>query len=189
MIWKDIVPAPRGIPKIGVSFDIDANGIIHVSAKDQNTGKEQNIRIDRPNLNEYEISQMVKEAALYEEQDRKRKEVVTCKNELDQTYYQCEKLLKDNADKIDSSLKDTMERLLSESKTLLSKEEVDVDEMKALKEKLLSQLQAVGEHIYKKGEAKNKSEGDDSSKTGGDGNPSGKSGDDPIDVDYNKKDS
>ena len=186
---KDIVPAPRGIPKIGVSFDIDANGIIHVSAKDQNTGKEQNIRIDRPNLNEYEINQMVKEAALYEEQDRKRKEIVTCKNELDQTYYQCEKLLKDNADKIDSSLKDTMERLLSESKTLLSKEEVDVDEMKALKEKLLSQLQAVGEHIYKKGEAKNKSEGDDSSKTGGEGNSSGKSGDDPIDVDYNKKDS
>ena len=184
---KDIVPAPRGLPKIEVSFDIDANGIIHVSAKDQNTGKEQNIRIDRPNLSEDEISQMVKEASVYEEQDRKRKELVTCKNELDQTYYQCEKLLKDNKGKVDSSMEENMTKLLSEAKDILGKEEVTVDELKSMKERLFSQLQAIGAHIYKKEGDKEGDSSDGGPKGEGNSSSSG-DGDDPIDVDYNKKD-
>ena len=184
---KDIIPAPRGVPKIEVEFDIDGNGIIHVSAKDQKTGKEQNIQINRPNLSEDEISQMVKEASIYEEQDQKRKELITCKNELDQTYYQCEKLLKENKDKLESKMEEEMNSLLTEAKALLKQEEVTTDELKSMKEKLLGKLQAIGAHIYKKGEteAEKSSNGssDDEQK------PEEKnSKDEPIDVNYDKKD-
>ena len=186
---KDILPAPRGMPKIEVSFDIDGNGIIHVSAKDQKTGKEQNIQINRPNLNEDEISQMVKEASIYEEQDQKRKELISSKNELDQTYYQCEKLLKENKDKLEPKMQDDMNSLLSEAKTLLSQEEVTQDELKSMKEKLLSELQTIGAHIYKKGDTDKASE---EKKKWDDNNGSQKeeesSKEEPIDVNYNKKD-
>ena len=92
---RDIPPAPRGVPKIEVSFDIDSNGIIHVSAKNQATGKSQNIRIDKPSLSEDEINHMIKSANIYEEQDRRRKELINVKNELDQLIYQSEKMIKE----------------------------------------------------------------------------------------------
>ncbi len=105
-----IPPAPRGVPQIEVTFDIDANGILHVSAKDRATGKEQSIRIEASSgLNESEIQRMVKDAEAHAEEDRKRKEAVEARNRADTLVYEAEKQVKENGDKFDASLKSDIE--------------------------------------------------------------------------------
>lgn len=99
-----IMPAPRGVPQIEVTFDIDANGIVHVSAKDLGTQKEQSISItSSTNMSKDDIDKAVKEAAQFEEQDKKRKEEIDVRNEADQMVYQCDKILSENGDKINES--------------------------------------------------------------------------------------
>ena len=148
---RDIPPAPRGVPKIEVSFDIDSNGIIHVSAKNEATGKSQNIRIDKPSLNEDEINEMVKSAQVYEEQDRKRKELVSVKNQLDTSIYQSEKMIKENAGQLSEELKKSAEKELQAVKERLQKEDsMEVDELNNLKEKVNKVLQKLGAEIYQK---------------------------------------
>ena len=149
---RDIPPAPRGVPKIEVSFDIDSNGIIHVSAKNEATGKSQNIRIDKPSLNEDEITEMVKSAQVYEEQDRKRKELVSVKNQLDTAIYQSEKMIKENAGQLSEELKKSAEKELQAAKEHLQKEDsnLEVDELNNLKEKINKVLQKLGAEIYQK---------------------------------------
>ena len=184
----DIVPAPRGTPKIEVSFDIDSDGVIHVSAKDKNTGKEQKIQISRPNLSEEEIKNMVREASIYEEADQERKELVTVKNELDQTCYQGEKLLKDNKDKIESGLQESFGKLLKEAKELLKQEEPSLTSMRSLKEKLLGEMQTLGSHVYKKSAEAEEESGDGGKEGGAKANGTdGDGGEEPIDVNYDKK--
>ena len=155
---SDIPPAPRGIPKIEVSFDIDSNGIIHVSAKNEATGKSQKIRIDKPSLNENEINEMVKSAQVYEEQDRKRKELVNLKNQLDTTIYQSEKMIKENSEKLSPELKADSEKELKSAQEYLKKGDstIEIDELNNLKEKLNKTLQKLGAEIYQKSKSQDK---------------------------------
>ena len=138
-----IPPAPRGTPQIEVTFDIDANGILHVTAKDLGTGKDQKITIQGSSgLSKDEVEKMTKEAELHAEEDRKRKEAVEAKNQLDTTVYQLEKTLKDAGDKIPADLKTKFETAISDAKKDL--ESNDTDRMKAA----LENLQKVGAELY-----------------------------------------
>jgi molecular chaperone DnaK len=119
-----IPPAPRGIPQIEVSFDIDANGILHVSAKDKATGKEQSIRITSSSgLNEDDINKMIREAEEHESEDRKRKDLVEAKNTADSIAYTTEKTLKEHGDKVDSMTRASIENALADLKEALKSDD------------------------------------------------------------------
>ena len=182
---SDIPPAPRGVPKIEVSFDIDSNGIIHVSAKNQATGKSQNIRIDKPSLSEDEINQMIKSAEIYEEQDRKRKEIIKLKNELDQLIYQTEKILRENKDKMKEDYVVEAERFFQKTKETLRKEDSDlsVDELNELREKSREYSQKIGHQVYSQTQ---KAKGPESTPTT-DSPSESDDGNQTINVDYDKK--
>jgi len=138
-----IPPAPRGVPQVEVTFDIDANGILHVSAKDLGTGKDQKITIQGSSgLSKEEVERMTKEAELNAEEDRKRKESVETKNQLDSVVYQLEKALKDAGDKVPADKKAAIESALADAKKAL--ESNDTDKMKASME----QLSKVGADLY-----------------------------------------
>ncbi len=138
-----IPPAPRGMPQIEVTFDIDANGILHVSAKDLGTGKDQKITIQGSSgLSKEEVEKMTKEAELHAAEDKKRKEAVETKNQLDSTIYQLEKTLKDSGDKLPANIKSKAESAIADARKEL--ESNDTDRMKAAMEK----LSAVGGELY-----------------------------------------
>ncbi len=138
-----IPPAPRGTPQIEVTFDIDANGILHVSAKDLGTGKDQKITIQGSSgLSKDEVEKMTKEAELHAEEDRKRKEAVETKNQLDSTIYQLEKTLKDAGDKLPADKKSKIESAIADAKKELESE--DAARMKSAIEKLT----ALGGELY-----------------------------------------
>ncbi len=142
-----IAPAPRGIPQIEVTFDIDANGIVHVTAKDLGTQKSADITItSSTNLSDDEIEKAVKEAQQYEEEDKKRKEEVDNRNALDGMIFQMEKTLKENGDKLPEEDKAKMEALISEAKAEL--ESNDNDRIKAATEKLSNEAQAIFAKLY-----------------------------------------
>ena len=142
-----IAPAPRGIPQIEVTFDIDANGIVHVTAKDLGTQKTADITItSSTNLSEEEIDKAVKEAAQYEEEDKKRKEAVDNRNNLDGMIFQMEKTLKENGDKLPEEDKAKMEELIKDAKVEL--ESNDNDRIKAASEKLSNEAQAIFSKLY-----------------------------------------
>lgn len=143
-----IAPAPRGVPQIEVTFDIDANGILSVYAKDLGTGKEQSIRITPSSgLTEEEIEKMVKDAELNAEADRKKKELVEVRNQADTLIYSTEKSLKEHGDKVDADTKDDIEKALEELKQLQSGE--DAQKIKAGIEKLANASHKLAEAIYK----------------------------------------
>jgi molecular chaperone DnaK len=122
----DIPPAPRGVPQIEVTFDIDANGILNVSAKDMGTGKEQSIRITASSgLSEEEIERMVKDAEMHESEDKKRRELIEAKNQADSLVYSTEKSLKDNEDKIDAETKSNIEAALEDVKKAMEGDDVE----------------------------------------------------------------
>ncbi len=122
----DIPPAPRGVPQIEVTFDLDANGILHVSAKDLGTGKEQSIRITASSgLSEEEIEKMKKDAELHAEEDKKRKELVEARNQADNLIYATEKSLKDLGDKVDSETKSNVEKEVENLKKALEGDDFD----------------------------------------------------------------
>jgi len=142
-----IPPAPRGVPQIEVTFDIDANGIVHVSAKDLGTGNEQKITITAStNLSEQEIERAVKEAEKYAEEDKRRKEVIEAKNQADSLIYQTEKTLKDLGDKIDPADKSNIEAELNHLKEVAKGN--DTAAIKAATEKLSQAFYAVSQKIY-----------------------------------------
>ncbi len=122
----DIPPAPRGVPQIEVTFDIDANGIVNVSAKDLGTNKEQKITITASsNLSEEEINKAIKEAEAHAEEDKKRKEFIDTKNQADQMVYQLEKMLKDNGDKLSEEDKKSLESAIEKAKKDFESEDLD----------------------------------------------------------------
>lgn len=138
-----IPPAPRGTPQIEVTFDIDANGILHVSAKDLGTGKDQKITIqDSSGLSSEEVEKMTKDAELHAEEDKKRKESVETKNQLDSTIYQIEKTLKESGDKLPDDKKAPIETAIADAKKDLESD--DLDKMKAA----LENLSKVGAELY-----------------------------------------
>jgi len=150
-----IPPARRGVPQIEVTFDIDANGIVNVSAKDLGTGKEQHITITAgSNMSDDEIERAVKEAAEFEAQDKKRKEAVEARNEADSFVFQTEKALSEVGDKISDSEKSAVQADLDAVKAVLDRtkdqemSDSDVDELKAAKEKLMNSAQSLFTKMY-----------------------------------------
>ncbi len=156
-----IPPARRGVPQIEVTFDIDANGIVNVSAKDLGTGKEQHITITAgSNMSDDEINKAVKEAAEYEAQDKKRKEAVDTKNDADAMVFQTEKAMEEAGDKIDANDKTAVEADLNALKELLAKcsntdeiTDAQVEEIKAGKEKLMQSAQKLFAKMYEQAQA------------------------------------
>ena len=144
----DIPPAPRGMPQIEVTFDIDANGILHVSAKDLGTGKEQKITITASSgLSKDEIEKMRKDAELHADEDRKHREEIEARNEADNAVYRTEKMLKDNAEKISGDNKSRVEKALADMKEALKGS--DSAAIKSASEKLNEAWQAVSADLYK----------------------------------------
>ena len=150
-----IPPARRGVPQIEVTFDIDANGIVNVKAKDLGTGKEQHITITAgSHMSDDDIDKAVREAAEFEAQDKKRKESVDAKNEADSMVFQTEKAIEEAGDKLDASEKETVEADLKALKELVEKAdpetmtEADVAELNAAKEKVMTSAQGVFSKMY-----------------------------------------
>ncbi len=184
-----IPPAMRGVPQIEVTFDIDANGIVNVSAKDLGTGKEQHITITAgSSMSDDEIDKAVKEAAEYEAQDKKRKEAIDTRNEADSFVFQTEKALGEVGDKIDASAKNTVEEDLSALKAILERtkdqemSDSDIDEMKAAKEKLMTDAQALFAKVYEQAQGA-AGAGPDMGAAGA-GPDMGSAADDVVDGDY-----
>ena len=143
----NIPPAPRGVPQIEVSFDIDANGIVNVKAKDLGTNKEQAITITASsNLSDEEIDKMMKEAEANKEADKKRKEEAEIKNDAEQMIFGAEKAMKDFGDKVSDSEKEEVEKLIKETKDALEKD--DTDEIKKASEKLSEKVMEVSSKVY-----------------------------------------
>ncbi|HHV12283.1 MAG TPA: molecular chaperone DnaK [Clostridiales bacterium] len=185
-----IPPARRGVPQIEVTFDIDANGIVNVSAKDLGTGREQHITITASsNLSDSDIDKAVREAAEYEAQDKLRKEAVDVRNEADSMVFQTEKALSEAGDKIDASAKETVEADLTRLKDLLEKSnpevmsEGEVADIKAAKEKLMEDAQALFAKLYEQSGAAG-GPGPDMSGGAGQGGATGGYNDDVVDGDY-----
>jgi molecular chaperone DnaK len=146
----DIPPAPRGMPQIEVTFDLDANGILNVNAKDLGTGKEQKITISASSgLSKDEVERMRKDAEAHADDDRKRKEEVEARNEADNAVYRSEKMLKDNADKISGDNKAKLEAAISAAKEALKGS--DTAALKTAADKLNEAAQGVSAEIYKAG--------------------------------------
>jgi molecular chaperone DnaK len=187
-----IPPAPRGVPQIEVTFDIDANGIVHVSAKDLGTGKEQKIRIESSSgLSEEEIKRMVKDAELHAEEDKREREAAEAKNEADSLAYMTEKSLKDYGDKISEEERSKIEAAIADLRQTIEKG--DTSEIKAKTEALKQASYKLAEEVYKATSAAGAegSAGGDSEGTGGDGKGEGASSetaqegkDNVEDVDY-----
>jgi molecular chaperone DnaK len=187
-----IPPAPRGMPQVEVTFDIDANGIVNVSAKDKATNKEQQIRIQASGgLSQDEIERMVREAAENAEEDKKRKAVIEAKNQADSVLYQTEKSLKEYGDHLSGGERAAIDTALADLKSALETE--DADRIKAKTETLQQASMKLGEAMYKASQAQGG--GDDAGPTAGPGPDTGSTGkaDDGVvdaefeEVDDNKK--
>ena len=147
-------PAPRGVPKIEVTFDIDANGIVHVSAKDQGTGKEQSMTISGGSaLSKDDIDRMVKDAEQYAEEDAKRREAVEARNQADSLVYSTEKFLSENDEKLPDDVKTEVQADVDELKKLLEDESADQDALTAAIAKLGESSQKMGAAMYAASEA------------------------------------
>jgi len=191
-----IPPARRGVPQIEVTFDIDANGIVNVSAKDLGTGKEQHITITASsNMSDADIDRAVKEAQQYEAEDKRRKEGVDAKNEADSMVFQVEDALKSTGDKLDAADKSQVESDLEALKSILAKHtdpsavlsEADVNEIKAAKEKLLESAQKLFAKMYEQAQGAAGGAGPDMGGfTGGAnaGSTAGGGDDDVVDADF-----
>ncbi|MGB4751634.1 MAG: molecular chaperone DnaK [Fervidobacterium sp.] len=143
-----IAPAPRGVPQIEVTFDIDSDGIVHVSAKDLGTGKEQSMVVTgRQQLSSDQIEKMIREAQMYEEQDKRKREEIELKNRADDTAYHVEKILKENGDKIPADVKDRLEEIIRDLRDAINKD--DVARIKMLFDDLQRESMKLGEFLYK----------------------------------------
>src|ERR1700726_3940055 len=174
-----IAPAPRGVPQVEVTFDIDANGILNVRAKDLGTGKEQKVTITASTtLNKDEVSKMVRDAETHAEEDRKHREEVEARNQADSLVYQAEKQLQDNGDKIDAAVRSEVESKIEPVKQAIK--DNDVERMRSTSQELATAMQKIGEAVYRQAQGAGAQSG-----TGTEGPKSGKSGDgDVVDADF-----
>ncbi len=177
--------APRGMPQIEVTFDIDANGIVHVGAKDLGTGKEQSIKITASSgLSEEEIKKMVGDAEVHAAEDRKRKDTVEARNQLDSLIYQTEKSLKEHGGDLEGSIKDNIDAALKKAKEVLDGQ--DADAMRKAAEELSQSSHKLAEAMYAKAsqqQAAQKKDSDNDGEKGGSAD-SGKKKDDVVDADF-----
>lgn len=169
-----IAPAPRGIPQIEVTFDIDANGIVHVSAKDKGTGKEQSVTITASsNLSEAEIDKAIKDAESFAADDNKRKELVDARNQIDMLVFQIEKFLKENGEKVDAADKAKLEDEMNKAKEAMKSE--NIDEVKAATENLQKVSNEVFTKLYQQA-------GGQQDSNGGNNGNNGNGGDNVVDA-------
>ena len=175
-----IPPAPRGMPQVEVTFDIDANGIVNVSAKDKSTGKEQQIRIQASGgLSDAEIEKMVAEAAEHAEEDKKRREIIEARNQADSLVYSTEKSMGEYGDNLEAGDKSAIESAIGELKGVLDSEDAEL--IKSKSEALSQVAMKLGEAMYKSQQA---NDGDDA---GGDGEAGGKA-EDVVDAEFEEVD-
>ena len=178
----NIPPAPRGVPQIEVTFDIDANGIVNVRAKDLGTNKEQSITITATNtLSDEEIDRMMKEAEANKEKDAKARELADAKNDAEQVVFMTEKAIKDLGDKVSDSDKKEAEELMDKVKKAIEKE--DVEEIKSSKDKLLEKANQFASKVYE--EAAKANQGAEANNT--DSSNNDKKDDNVVDADYEEK--
>lgn len=176
----NIPPAPRGVPQIEVTFKIDTNGIVHVSAKDLGTGNEQNITIKSSSgLSDEEIERMVNEAKAHEEEDKKRLEEIEARNQADSLVYQTEKTLKDAGDKVDQAIKNKVEKAKDELKDALKGDDIELIKQKT--EALTDELTELSTQLY--AQAQQQAQQQDQANQ-----QQGTGGDDAVDVDYEEVD-
>ena len=150
----DIPPAPRGIPQIEVTFDIDANGIVHVTAKDLGTGKEQKVTITSgTNLSEEEIEKKVKEAEMNAEADKQKKDRIEALNQADSTIYQTEKTLNELGDKVSADDKSQIESAIAELKAVKEKESATAEEIKKAMDEVMNKFHKISEQMYQQAQA------------------------------------
>ena len=180
----NIPPAPRGVPQIEVTFDIDANGIVNVKAKDLGTNKEQSITITATNtLSDEEIDRMMKEAEANKEKDAKAKELADAKNDAEQVIFMTEKAIKDLGDKVSDSDKKDAEGLMDKVRKAIEKE--DVEEIKSSKDKLLEKANQFASKVYE--EAAKANQGADNSSSDASSDDKSKNDDNVVDADYEEK--
>ena len=178
----NIPPAPRGVPQIEVTFDIDANGIVNVKAKDLGTNKEQSITITATNtLTDEEIDKMMKEAEANKEKDAKAKELADAKNDAEQIVFMTEKAIKDLGDKVSDSDKKEAEKLIEKVNKAIEKE--DVEEIKSAKDKLLEKANEFASKVYEEAAKANQEGGNASEDSANDS----KDDDNVVDADYEEK--
>lgn len=193
-----IPAAPRGIPQIEVTFDIDANGILHVHAKDKGTGKEQSIKIERTgSLDESEIDRMVKDAEAHADEDAKQKESIHARNELDTLIFSTEKSMTEHGDKLKEDEKKPIEEAIKEAKEKLdelTKKSASKEEYEAVRDDLAKKAQKIGEIIYAEMQKEQQAQGGagpdmnnaefDPSKMGGQNPQQEEKEDGPVDADF-----
>ena len=151
---SEIPPAPRGIPQIEVTFDIDANGIVHVTAKDLGTGKEQKVTITSgTNLSEEEIERKVKEAEMNAEADKQKKDRIEALNQADSTIYQTEKTLNELGDKVSADDKSQIESAIAELKAVKEKESATAEEIKKAMDEVMNKVHKISEQMYQQAQA------------------------------------
>lgn len=179
----DIAPAPRGVPQIEVTFDIDANGMVHVSAKDKATGKEQSIQIQPSGgLSEDDIARMIKEAEENAASDKAKKELIEARNAADGLIFATEKSLSEYGDKVDSSVKSSIEDAIKDLREVKDKE--DLDEIKAKTQKLSEVSMKLGEAMYKAQQEQQAQQQTDNAASNANDEGSSKKKDDVVDADY-----
>ena len=180
-VLDGIAPAPRGIPQIEVSFNLDSNGILNVTAKDKGTGKEQSITIkDSGNLSKEDIEKAQKEAEAHAEEDAKKREKIEARNALENAIYTAEKMQKENADKLEDEDKKTIEEAVAEAKEKLESD--DKEELEKAGETLLEKIQPIGTKMYEKAAA-------EEAETKGDSEESSDSKDEPVEGEVVDKES
>ena len=177
----EIPPAPRGIPQIEVTFDIDANGIVHVTAKDLGTGKEQKVTITSgTNLSEEEIQAKVKEAEMNAEADKKKKDKIEAVNQTEATIYQMEKTLSEAGDKVDAAAKSEVEAEIAKLKELKAKEDVTAEELNKALEDLNNKFHKIAEAMYQQAAQEQQAQGGAQQET--------KQDDNVVDADFREVD-
>ena len=185
---EGIAPAPRGVPQIEVTFDIDANGIVHVSAKDLGTGKEQKIRIESSSgLSESEIDKMVKDAEAHASEDKKTRELIEAKNNAESLIYSTEKALKEYGDKITSDQKAKIEASAKDLKDALARTDVSVDELKSKTEALQQASMELGQKVYESAQAQaqqSQSQPNSGAESADNGNSQKPNDDGTVDADF-----
>lgn len=182
----NIPPAPRGVPQIEVTFDIDANGIVNVKAKDLGTNKEQSITITATNtLTDEEIDKMMKEAEANKEEDNKKKEAADTKNEAEQVIFMTEKAIKDLGDKVTDKDKKEAEELIEKTKKALEGE--DLDKIKEAKDELLKKANELATKVYEEAAKKNQTSEDTEESEEKEEKKSKKDKDDVVDAEYEEK--
>jgi molecular chaperone DnaK len=179
-----IPPAPRGVPQVEVTFDIDANGIVHVSAKDLGTGKEQSIRITASSgLSEEEIKRMVRDAEAHAEDDKRRRETIEARNQLDSLVYQTEKSLADNSASIDAASRSQIESAIAEAKKVFEDQSSDAEALRRATNDLSKASHKLAEAMYAKASQAAGAESSDGGTAGGAGGGQSRK-DDVVDADF-----